>query len=273
MSHDPIEPVALPTDVTPEQLRAVVATSRSWRAVMRTFDLRSSAQGRLLRRACDDLAIDYGHFAVRTWSDEQLSRALTTGRSWPEVLKALGYAEDSGSARATVRKHAVRLGLDHGRLSRRPEPERGAPFGREVNLDYLREAGPYLVAGACALMGFKVSWPLEPAIYDLIVDADGALLRIQVKTTTWQLEGAWACKITRREGSERAWYTKQDIDYFGVVDAEQRVYMIPVEAVEGTGTIIVRHYDGFRLGHARSTAGQGVDSSRSLRIQTKDGNR
>ena len=112
---------------------------------------------------------------------------------------------------------------------------------------YLRASGPYIVAAACSMLGFNISWPLEPVAYDLLVDDGCRIWRTQVKTTTWRLNGAWACKITHREGAQKAWYTSQQIDYFGIVDAEQRVYMIPVAAVDGLGTIIVRQYERYRL--------------------------
>jgi hypothetical protein len=233
--------------VAEDALRAAVGMSRSWRGVLRQLQLTSSRQARMLQADCDRLGIDYGHFGTRAWSDAQLREALGAAGSWADVLAALGYADDSGSARATIRKHATRLGLDLTPLSGRPRPMGDDPFASPPDARHLRAAGAYLVAGACALLGYKVSWPLEPTRYDLLVDTGGDVQRVQVKTTAWRLDGAWACKITHRQSAQTAWYTKQDIDYFGVVDGDQRVYMIPVEVVDGTGTIIVRHYDSYRL--------------------------
>lgn len=233
--------------VNEADLRQAVATSRSWRGVLRALGVQSSRHARALKSQCDRTGIDYGHFRGRRWSDGDLRDALVSANSWRDLLQSLGYAEDSGSARATVRKHAGRLCLDLRRLEVAPRPPACDAFAGEADGRHLRDAGAYLVAAACAMRGFKISWPLEPAVYDLLIDTGRSLLRVQVKTTTWRLHGAFACKITRRSGGEKTWYTKDDIDYFGVVDGDQQVYMIPVEVVDGTGTIIVRQYDAFRI--------------------------
>jgi hypothetical protein len=46
-----------------------------------------------------------------------------------------------------------------------------------------------------ALRGFRVSWPLEPAVYDLLADpGDGAaILRVQVTTGTSRQGDTWVC--------------------------------------------------------------------------------
>lgn len=235
------------SDVCPDRLRDAVRENRSWRGVLRALGLVASRPARHLQDECDRIGIDYSHFGSRSWSDEQLREALSEAASWGQLLRALGYAGDSGSARATIRKHAVRLGLDATRLTERPTPDRADPFVAEPDLKHLRSAGAFIVAAACALRGLVISWPLEPAVYDLLVDTGSGVHRVQVKTTTWRLNGAWACKITHREGGSTAWYTKQEIDYFGIVDGGQDVYMIPVEVVDGTGTIIVRRYDRYRI--------------------------
>jgi hypothetical protein len=237
---------ALPCGLTEQGLRELVAANRSWRAVLRAVGSRSAHQGRQLRKACDELGIDYSHFTMRTWSDDQLRVALTTVRSWPELLDALGFAQNSGSARATVRKHATRLGLDTAALSDPAVAKRTDPFAAHPDLKHLRAAGAYLVAGACALAGYKVSWPLEPAVYDLLVDT-GTIHRVQVKTTTYRVDGTWACKITHSASSERAWYTASEIDFFGIVDGDRDVYMIPVGVLDGLARIYVRRYEAYRL--------------------------
>jgi hypothetical protein len=57
--------------------------------------------------------------------------------------------------------------------------------------------------------------------------------------------------ITANEGSgsarRRRAYTREEIDYFGVVDGDQQVYMIPVSVVEGQTCVCVRRYDEYRV--------------------------
>lgn len=214
--------------------------------MLREVGLSSPRRGRQLQAECDRLGIDYGHFSTRGWTDQQLIEVLPTARGWWDVMAGLGYEQDSGSARATIRKHAARIGLDVSILSDSPAPGEGDPFTDPADPHHLRAAGAFIVAGACALRGYKVSWPLEPAVYDLLVDT-GRVQRVQVKTTTWRLDGEWACKITHSESGVKAWYTDREVDYFAVVDGDLAVYMIPVNVVDGLGTIIVRKYDAYRL--------------------------
>lgn len=237
----------LSSGITDLALRAAVADSRSWRGVLRRLGLTPSGHSGPLRQRCEATGIDYSHFRTRTWSDEQLVQALATAVSWGELAHVLGYASDCGSTRATIRKHACRLGLQLDALDTVADAVPAEPFAGPADFSHLRDAGAYVVAGVCAMQGSKVAWPLEPAVYDLLIDTGRDVHRVQVKTTTWRLNGTWACKITRRQSGQKAWYTKRDIDFFGLVDGDLQVYMIPVEVVAGIGTVILRHYERYRI--------------------------
>ncbi len=109
----------------------------------------------------------------------------------------------------------------------------------------LRRAAPYLVAAACELRGSSVSWPLEPVVPDLVVDAGaGGLRRVQVKTATSQQDGGWQAWVTR---AGRVPYTRQEIDDLAVVDGDEQVYLIPIDAVAGRKGLRLRHYEEYRL--------------------------
>lgn len=268
MSLDGGSGCALPGGVSSDELRAAVAATRSWRGVLRYVGLTSPRYGRRFQRACDDLGIDYGHFRNRAFDDDQLRDVLATAESWPEALQRLGYAEESGSARATIRRHAVRLGLDVARLSAGPAPTSASPFAAPPEQARLREAGAYIVAAACALVGHKVSWPLEPAIYDLLVDTGPAgIQRVQVKTCTYQVSGSWVCRITRSEyadapgGKRRVQYSPHEIDYFAIVDGDLAVYLIPVGVLDGLGTICVRKYARFEVPWRRRSPAENAEPS------------
>lgn len=115
------------------------------------------------------------------------------------------------------------------------------------------------MGGALALRGYAVSWPLEPVAYDLVADSEVGLQRIQVKSTTWRQDGAWACKLTRSEpgsGGGRAYYSAEEVDYFACVDGEEAVYLIPVAVVEGLSVIYLRAYERFRLADAHDDLGR-----------------
>jgi hypothetical protein len=92
-------------------LAAAVASCRSWRQVLLKLGLSPNRHARRLRDRCDEWGIDYGHFRYHVFTDEQLAEVLGSAGTWAEALSRLGYTADSGSARATIRKHARRLGL------------------------------------------------------------------------------------------------------------------------------------------------------------------
>jgi hypothetical protein len=198
---------------------------------------------RTLRSRADDWGIAHTHFGYQHGGPADLRQVVTEGRSWAEVLARLGYAAGSGSARANVRRQCRAQGVAFDHLdgpvaaetifSRAPEPER------------LREAGAFLVAAACALRGYRVSWPLEPVAYDLVVDAGAhGLQRVQVKTGTSRAGGSWVAWITK---GARTPYSRDEVDWFGVVDGDLSVYMIPIDAVEGQASVSLRRYEGYRL--------------------------
>ena len=251
MSAD-VPPRAVLASLDAAALAEAVATSRSWRQVGRAVGLPSSRHSRRLRSLCDQWAIDYSHFRNHVFSDEQLVEVLGTAASWAQVLQLLGYAEDSGSARATIRRHARRLGLPTPQFAPGPAASDDASMP-EPRRSHLRDAGPTLVAATCMLSGYRVSWPLEPAPYDLLVDTGTRLMRVQVKTCTRMTGGSWVCSLTRSEyadvagGKRRAWYSPEDIDVFAIVDGEGEVYWIPVARVDGQATVSLRRYGAFRV--------------------------
>lgn len=94
------------TAVSDAELCETVAPQHSWRGVLRVLGLpeASSRYTRLLRNRCIALGIDFAHFrGQRSWSDEQLNSAVDVSTDWTELMQALGYPADSGSARNTIR--------------------------------------------------------------------------------------------------------------------------------------------------------------------------
>ena len=64
-------------------------------------------------------------------------------------------------------------------------------------MKYLRVAAPAAAAAWFALRGGIVSFPAEPAVYDLLVDAPGEISTVQVKTTTFSTKDGWAVNVGR----------------------------------------------------------------------------
>lgn len=200
-------------------LATAVERARSWRQVLLALGLSRHRHVPALRALCEKWDIDDRHLRHRSPPDDQLREVLSTASSWPDALGRLGYADASGSARHTLRAHAARLGLDVARLGKTCEP--GAlPWPVEPDLYHLRRAGAFMVAASMSLAGYSVSWPLEPATYDLVVGRGGFLLRLQVKTTTRRISGSWNCAVTRSSyadvpgGKRRARYDVGQVDAF-----------------------------------------------------------
>ena len=91
------------------------------------------------------------------------------------------------------------------------------------------------VASYLINLGYTVSSPFNPdSKYDLILDVNNELLRLQVKTsrlsTTTSNSIVFNCRSTTKNVSncKKRRYTKEEIDYFATY-WDQKVYLVPVE--------------------------------------------
>lgn len=96
------------------------------------------------------------------------------------------------------------------------------------------------------LCGHRVSWPLEPCRYDLLVWIGDSAQRIQVKTTTVRQGSSWTAWISRT-GTARRTYDPDEIDQFFVIDGDLNYYLIPVAAVGGLTAIQLSAYRDYVL--------------------------
>lgn len=256
--HPGPAPRLLPAGITEPQLREVVAANRSWRAVMRALGLRSSSYGPKLRNACNELDIDYSHFRSILATDARLREVITTSTDWPTALAKLGYAQGSGTARATVRKHCSRLGVDTTHLAATlPRTVISELDELSPQLEHLRQAAPYMVVAALSLLGIPVAIAPEGTRYDLIVDLPGrGLMRVQVKSGTKRdsRSKSWTCSLSRSEyditgsgGHRLAVYSSEEIDFFACIDGDLQLHLIPIAAVEGLRNINLRKYAAYRV--------------------------
>lgn len=119
------------------------------------------------------------------------------------------------------------------------------PFLRPPQLEYLHRASVALASAWFLERGYHVSVPTEPAPYDLIVESDDGLVRIQVKSTITQEAGRWAVRISRKEyapgvansgGARRQCvYREGEIDFFFIVTADGSQFLIPLSSTSGAG--------------------------------------
>jgi hypothetical protein len=195
------------------------------------------------------------HFrGKRSWSDGQLRRAIIDGFSWTDVLTALGLAPDNGDSRIRVKAHAIRLGLDLAHLEDPATITEAAPLAPD--LEHLREAATSLAATWFVLCGCNAAFPVEPAVYDLLVTTPEGIRRVQVKTTTCYSKDGWQVAVGRRPYSvgnmdKRVPYDPEVIDLFFIVDGDLSIYLIPSRVIAGRVGITLRTYEKFIVGNAR----------------------
>lgn len=113
-------------------------------------------------------------------------------------------------------------------------------------------------------------FPIEPAVYDLVVSMQGGLSRVQVKTTTHFSKNGWVISIGRRPYSIRkdtplVSYDPDVIDYFFMIDGDLSMYLIPSRVIAGRVTLLLRTYANYIVGSARGLLGPDAGQSTGAR--------
>lgn len=239
------------------ELKDAVATAANWRDVLRALGLRADSAGavRIMKRHVVRLGLDTSHFrGKRSWSDAQLRHAVIDSQSWDEVLTMLGLTPGNGDGRIRIKAHAIRLGLDLAHLK---SPIVNDPGAAEVKPDlrHLRDAAASIAASWFSLCGFNVAFPLEPAVYDLLVSTPEGIRRVQVKTTTCFSKDGWTVPVSRRPYSignreRRVPYDPELIDWFFIIDGDLNIYLIPSRVIAGRIAILLHTYTKYVVGNA-----------------------
>lgn len=230
--------------VSDNDLRRAVEAAASWRGVLRELGY-ATTNGRtaaLLRHRAETLSLDTTHFrGQRSWSDADLRSAIQSAANWGSVMRALGFGTGGGSVMVAVKARAVQLNIDCAHLRRRHKVPRGdIPFTDPPLAKHLRWAAPTLAAGWFAHRGYRASFPAEPCPYDLIVDVEGALYRVQVKTATAKdpKSGVWSCRLAQNPKYRKTVvYDPDDVDFFFIIDGDMAYYLVPGEEVAGLGSV------------------------------------
>jgi hypothetical protein len=225
---------------------------------------------RRVRRDASRLALDVSHFkATRTWGDAQHKRAVAEAMSWNDVFASLGLRTLTKETRARVEGDAIRLGLGVGHLSI-GTTEASGPVPFQLDPMRLRDAAAPLAAAWFMMRGCAVSFPMEQAVYDLLVHSNKEILRVQVKTTA--AGGAdGQVNVARRLYSAqnlgpRMPYDSKVIDYFFIVDGDCNMYLIPSRVIAGRVVLMVRTYAKYIVGNAAGLLGVGADAARATGV-------
>jgi hypothetical protein len=131
-------------------------------------------------------------------------------------------------------------------------PADGIP---SADLTHLRSAATTIAAAWFGLRGCTAAFPVEPAVYDLLVAMPEGITRIQVKTTTHCSKDGWQATVSRRPYSvgnleKRLPYDPEMIDLFFIVDGDLNIYLIPHRAIAGRVSIVLHKYQKFIVGDA-----------------------
>ncbi|WP_433261961.1 group I intron-associated PD-(D/E)XK endonuclease [Micromonospora vinacea] len=226
-----------------------------------------------LRNRADLLKFDYTHLygkghrrpVIAAVTDERLRELVLQSRSWNHLAQGLGYAasntKDTGwRPRVEARINALGLSTEHfqGRGFNGLAPLAHEPvFTADPTPERLRVAATGKAIAWFSERGYTVSLPVEPAVYDLIVDSPNGLDRIQVKSSAAADRGVHCSRTlydTTRPGSAstgrytRRPYEPGEIDYFFIVMADGGMYLLPYEVIGRSMKITVgARYEQFRV--------------------------
>lgn len=267
-----------PRKWTDDQLREAVATSSTWQEVVLKIGRTDNAKARrVVQGHAVRLDLDVGHlpafkpvapvyphdFRYRNVVDD-LAKAIPECDSWAQVFRRIGMTP-TGSGYASLQNKAASLGLDtsHFRGQKwgsRPVDVVEVPFGRDRDPELLRKAAAAHATAWFMERGYTVCVPVEPALYDLVVESDEGLVRIQVKSTiTRDRNGRWLVRIHRMTYDSSAKrtssgarvscaYASGEIDFFFIVTAFGDKYLVPLAVTSGAGTLTLdSKYAGFKV--------------------------
>jgi hypothetical protein len=206
---------------------------------------------------------------IRTYTDEELRIAIANANCWADVMSQLGKSRKAASQH--VQRVARRLDLDTAHFVVQARH-------RTIQQLQLPFTGQAVVRGRSGLSkaaswflerGYNVSIPMEPAAYDLVVDSDDGLKRIQVKTTRMRSSsGSYRVKLTRwiydptakmnAGGRHRQVpYARGSVDYFFVITQSGDMYLLPQEVVDGVGIVVLdEKYEAFLLPDSHAVVAQ-----------------
>mgnify|MGYP003391902124 CR=1 FL=1 len=117
------------------------------------------------------------------------------------------------------------------------------PFSKSSSSQNLRRSAVGEAIRWFLSRGYAPSIPVEPTRYDLIVESDHGLLKVQIKSTTRVQNGFWCVQLCRLQynstlvatGSagkrRRQSYLKDEVDLFFIYTSDGSRYLIPLEAI------------------------------------------
>jgi hypothetical protein len=178
-----------------------------------------------------------------------LSAAVQESTTWAEVLRRLGFRQ-SGSIQARIRSQADQQGVDWSHFRGQawgaaPVPFTETPFTRPRSVRHLPQAAPTLAAAWFMERGYRVSMPIEPAPYDLVVEADDGFVRVQVKSASKVASnGHYEAAIYRQSyrnstARDRCTYSADEVDVFFIVTSSGDMFLIPLSVTGRRASLVL----------------------------------
>lgn len=122
-----------------------------------------------------------------------------------------------------------------------------------VNTKKQGDIGLGVAIGWFAKKGYTVSIPLtDSQEYDLVVDINNSLKRIQIKTTQYKRDGNYSVSLTTKGGNKSGTgkikkFDKELVDILWILTNDKEVYLLPTKNVKSTSSITLSSkYDEYR---------------------------
>ena len=267
-----------PRNWTDDQLRSAVTAAATWGDVIRgvgrvdNVKARRTVQGHAVRLGLDVTHLPtikmvdpiYPHDTGQRIRLNELAEVIPEVNSWAEAFRRLNLrVTGSGYLRLKAKARELEIDMSHFRgqgWSSKPIPGVRLPFTLDADERNLHKAAASKAAAWFLERGYMVSVPVEPAAYDMIVDSDEGLVRVQVKSTRSKDDaGRWLVRIYRQSYDRdaklttngprvRRNYSDAEIDYFFIVASDGSKYLIPLNVVQGIGSLTLdSKYAAFRV--------------------------
>jgi hypothetical protein len=163
-----------------------------------------------------------------------------------------------GENPALIFKRVRRMGILRSKDEVFVQPAEELPFSKLKDSKNLRYSAVSFVAHWFMERGYMVSVPMEPTTYDLVVESDEELKRIQVKTISVKTNGKWIVRTCRRVYNpfaklsasgkvKRIPYSKKDVDIIAAVTGEHNLYLIPIGNGLPTNLTLDTKYQNFQI--------------------------
>lgn len=178
------------------------------------------------------------------------------GRIRPLYLRGLGcrvIGRSLGESPVTIFRRVRAMGISRGIEEAKPVvAEMRLPFASPRSATNLRSAALGIAMGWFAERGYVVSIPTAPTTYDLIVDSDEGLKKVQVKSCSTRKNRngrstvgiahlKYSTERRSNSGGKRAVaaYERGELDIFFIVTESSGNFLIPLDLVIGRKCLVL----------------------------------